>query len=76
MLNDVSSKIFHHHLLINYLRGIIRLKLYKMQRGNSKKRQQGSLTDMEEKYFREIFNLVGDVDQGQSDKRIDEKGLY
>ena len=47
-----------------------------MQRGNSKKRQQGSLTDMEEKYFREIFNLVGDVDQDQADKRINEKGLY
>ena len=38
-------------------------------------RNKSRISDLDEKYFKEIFNLNGEVRDGHTDKRIDHAGL-
>ena len=40
------------------------------------KHRASRISDLDEKYFKEIFNLNGEVRDGHSDKRIDLAGLH
>ena len=38
-------------------------------------RNKSRISDLDEKYFKEIFNLNGEVRDGDTNKRIDHAGL-